>query len=66
MLRSKRKCVLFSKEHVCVCVCARAFLLTGVTYKAHENNGIKCLPFLMLQTFIKVAINVITTLFPEK
>ena len=54
---------------MCVCVCVWAyahFLLTEVTYKAHGNNGIKFPPFLKLYTFIKVAINVITTLFPEK
>ena len=62
---------LFLKMCVCVCVCVCVwayahFLLTEVTYKAHGNNGIKFPPFLKLYTFIKVAINVITTLFPEK
>lgn len=37
------------------------FLFIEVTYKAHGNNGIKFPPFLKLYTFIKVAINVITT-----
>ena len=59
-----------SSFETCVCVCARvctrAFLLIEVTYKAHGNNGIKFPPSLKLQTFVKVAINVITTLFPEK
>lgn len=48
-----------------VCV-FQHFLLAEVTYKAHRNNGIRRLPSLTLQTFIEVAINVITTLFPEK
>lgn len=52
--------------YVCAHVCVRVFFLTGVACKTHGNNGIKFLLFLMLQTFIKVAINVIATLFPEK
>lgn len=59
MLGNERKCVpLFEGVH--------AFLSVEVTYEAHGNKEIKFLLLLVLQTFIKVAINVITALFPEK
>lgn len=61
MLKSQRKCVPLSKDVGAGAGRVHTFLLIEVTYKAHGNNGIKFPPFLKLYTFIKVAINVITT-----